>query len=59
MSSFLGIEEDDERLVAVLHDVVEDTYVNLDILQKQDIRRQWWRPSTLSAVARMRHTPNT
>jgi (p)ppGpp synthase/HD superfamily hydrolase len=45
MGSFLAPEDEDARIVAVLHDVVEDTYVDLDLLKTYG-----YAPAVLEAI---------
>jgi hypothetical protein len=47
-----AVETEEERIVAVLHDVIEDTAVTLD-----DLRREGFGEDVLAAVACVTHRP--
>ncbi|MBF0178798.1 MAG: bifunctional (p)ppGpp synthetase/guanosine-3',5'-bis(diphosphate) 3'-pyrophosphohydrolase [Magnetococcales bacterium] len=48
----LRLDEEEERIVAVLHDVVEDTDVTLD-----DLRAMGFSPMVIDALDRLTHRP--
>ena len=49
----LSVESESQRIVAVLHDVVEDSPVTLDVL-----RQRWYAPDVVSAVDCLTRRPD-
>ncbi|MBF0295499.1 MAG: GTP pyrophosphokinase [Magnetococcales bacterium] len=52
MRLMLRLDGEEERIVAILHDVVEDTHVTLD-----DLRAMGFSPTVIEALDRLTHRP--